>query len=77
MKGKHSQLVLERNGNVQNMFGIKWKHSQLVWNEMETFTTRNLFGMKCKHSHLVWSEWKQSQHVWNEMETFTISLERK
>ncbi len=52
---------------------MKWKHPQLVQNEMETFAmtlerngnVHKLFGIK----------WKQSQLVENEMETVTSCFE--
>ncbi len=78
----HSQFGT--NGNIYKLFGMKSKQSQLVWNEMEPFTTglewkrniHNLFGMKLKHSQLVWNEIeKQSQLGWIQIQTFTTSLE--
>ncbi len=62
IESKHVEVV-GMNGNIYNVFGMKWKHSQNFWNEMENF--HNMFGMKWKHLEL----------FGNKMERFRACLE--
>ncbi len=60
------------NENIHNFIGMKWKHSQMVWNKVETLTTcLELNGSIHKKYRM---KWKHSKLVWNEMETITTCL---